>query len=216
MLFGENIKSANLRTDFIFVVVYKFLRLWYNKKIRNSGDKMELANSNKDELNQNFERIIEIIENSRRDAFKAVNRELINMYWEIGKFVSEKVSKNEWGKSVVKELSDFIQHKNEGIKGFSASNIWRMKQFYDTYCKNEKLATLLREISWSNNILIMARAMRQENFILDYVSKISIRHVSLIDRWIVCYLKERCFLIRRMNCLFQKIKVFHVCEITMC
>lgn len=54
MLFGENIKSANLRTDFIFVVVYKFLRLWYNKKIRNGGDKMELANSNKDELNQNI------------------------------------------------------------------------------------------------------------------------------------------------------------------
>lgn len=58
---------------FIFVVVYKFLRLWYNKKARDGGDKMELANSNKDELNQNFNRIIEIIENSRRDAFKAVN-----------------------------------------------------------------------------------------------------------------------------------------------
>lgn len=45
------------------------------------------------------------------------------MYWGIGKFVSEKISKNEWGKSVVKELSDFIQHKNEGIKGFSPQNI---------------------------------------------------------------------------------------------
>lgn len=55
------------------------------------------------------------------------------MYWEIGKFVSEKVSKNEWGKFVVKEMTEFIQDKNGGIKGFFASNIWRIKQFYDMY-----------------------------------------------------------------------------------
>lgn len=86
--------------------------------------KLEVNDSNKIEPNQNFDGIIEIIEKSRREAFKAANRELINMmYWEIGKYVSGKVSKNEWGKSVVKELSDFIQHKNEGIKGFSPQNI---------------------------------------------------------------------------------------------
>ncbi len=107
--------------------------------------KLKVTNSNGNKPNQNFDRIIEIIENSRRDAFKAVNRELINMYWEIGKFVSEKVSKNEWGKSIVKELSDFIQHKNEGIKGFSPQNIWRMKQFYDMYSGNEKLSPLVRD-----------------------------------------------------------------------
>ena len=107
--------------------------------------KLKVTNSNGNKPNQNFDRIIEIIENSRRDAFKAVNRELINMYWEIGKFVSEKVGKNKWGKSVVKELSDFIQHKNEGIKGFSPQNIWRMKQFYDMYSGNEKLSPLVRD-----------------------------------------------------------------------
>ena len=107
--------------------------------------KLKVTNSNGNKQNQNFDRIIEIIENSRRDAFKAVNRELINMYGEIGKFVSEKVGKNKWGKSVVKELSDFIQHKNEGIKGFSPQNIWRMKQFYDMYSGNEKLSPLVRD-----------------------------------------------------------------------
>lgn len=55
-----------------------------------------------------FIEIINIINKSRKNAFKAVNRELIDMYWEIGKFVSNKVNKNEWGKSVVKQLSDFI------------------------------------------------------------------------------------------------------------
>lgn len=124
--------------------------------------KLKDTNLNESKPNQNFNRIIEIIENSCRDAFKAVNRELINMYWEIGKFVSEKVSKNEWGKSIVKELSDFIQHKNEGIKGFSPQNIWRMKQFYDMYSGNEKLSPLVREITWTNNLLIMAGTKSDE------------------------------------------------------
>ncbi len=85
---------------------------------------MALISLDKNKPNKNFEEIIKIIENSRRNAFKAVNRELINMYWEIGKFVSDKVSKNEWGKSIVKELSEFIQHQNKGIKGFSPQNIF--------------------------------------------------------------------------------------------
>ena len=74
---------------------------------------------------------------------KTTNSKAYKYVWEIGKYVNEKVSKNEWGKSVVNELSDFIQRKNYGINGFSLSNIVRMKQFYDTYCKNEKLTTML-------------------------------------------------------------------------
>ncbi|MCL2530421.1 MAG: DUF1016 N-terminal domain-containing protein [Coriobacteriia bacterium] len=45
-----------------------------------------------------------------------------------------------------------------GLKGFSLPNVWRMKQFYETYSMNEKLAAVLREISWTNNLLIMSRA----------------------------------------------------------
>lgn len=153
-----------------------------------------------DKLNQNCKKVIEIIENSRRNAFTAVNRELINMYWEIGKFVSEKVNKNEWGKSVVEELSDFIQRKNEGIKGFSASNIWRMKQFYETYCNNEKLATLLREISWSNNTLIMGRIKSDEarEFYLRLCRKNNYSAREL-DRQIDSLLFERTMLSAKKN-----------------
>jgi predicted nuclease of restriction endonuclease-like (RecB) superfamily len=102
-----------------------------------------------------FDEVISIIDNAREKAFRAVNQELINMYWEIGKYVSRNVSENDWGKSVVKEFSDFIQSRYAGIRGFSPSNIWRMKQFYETYRENEKLATLLRELTWSHNLLIM-------------------------------------------------------------
>jgi predicted nuclease of restriction endonuclease-like (RecB) superfamily len=106
--------------------------------------------------------IISIIERSRENAFRAVNRELISMYWDIGGYVSEKVKHGGWGKAVVEDFARFIQAERPDIKGFSASNIWRMRQFYETYNGSEKLAPLVREISWTQNLLIMSRAKTDE------------------------------------------------------
>jgi predicted nuclease of restriction endonuclease-like (RecB) superfamily len=103
-----------------------------------------------------FNEVIAIIENARENAFRAVNRELINMYWDLGEYVHRRAADGGWGKSVVKDFAEFIQGRYVGIKGFSPQNIWRMKQFYETYRGNEKLSALLRELSWTNNILIMA------------------------------------------------------------
>ena len=105
-----------------------------------------------------LEEVIAIIERARENAFRAVNRELISMYWEIGRYISEKSAADNWGKSIVQEFSRVIQSHFVGIKGFSSQNIWRMKQFYETYAKNKKLSTLSRELSWTNNVLIMMAA----------------------------------------------------------
>ena len=110
-----------------------------------------------------FEEITTIIDRSREKVFRSINRELIDMYWEIGKHISKKVKTGKWGKSVVKEFADFIQLHYEGIKGFSKQNLWRMKQFYETYAGNEKLSPLVREISWTNNLLIMMSAKSDED-----------------------------------------------------
>jgi hypothetical protein len=118
----------------------------------------EIITTHKDD----FEKVLGIIEHAREDVYRAANRTFISMHWDIGEFISTKVHSGEWGKSVVKDFSDFIQSHYIGIQGFSASNIWRMKQFYETYKDNENLATLSREISWSNNILIMSRAKTDE------------------------------------------------------
>lgn len=112
--------------------------------------------------NYEFDEIVAIIEQARQKAFRAVNRELIEMYWQVGKFVSEKVKSNAWGKSIVQEFANYVQSKYVGIKGFSAQNIWRMKQFYETYAGNEKLSPLVRELPWTNNILIMVSAKTDE------------------------------------------------------
>ena len=106
--------------------------------------------------------IISIIERSRENAFRAVNRELISMYWEIGAYVSNKVKNGGWGKSIVTDFARFMESERPDIKGFSASNFWRMRQFYETYGDNEKLAPLAREISWTQNLIIMSRAKTDE------------------------------------------------------
>ena len=109
-----------------------------------------------------FDELTAIIERSRERVFRSINTELIDLYWEIGKYISEKSNTDNWGKSIVKVFSEYIQKNYVGIKGFSAQNIWRMKQFYETYAQNEKLSPLVREISWSNNLLIMGSKTDEE------------------------------------------------------
>lgn len=109
-----------------------------------------------------FTDIIQLIKQSRTNAIKAVNAELINLYWNIGEHISKKIEQSEWGDSVVTELANFIQTQEPEIKGFSDKNIWRMKQFYETYKDFPKLSTLLREISWSHNLAIFSRCKTAE------------------------------------------------------
>lgn len=109
-----------------------------------------------------FDEIISIIDNAHARALKAVNAELIHMYWEIGSYVSKKVKDGGWGKSIVADFSAFLQNHYPTLKGFSSQNIWRMKQFYETYHENEKLSPLVREISWTSNLLIMSGCKTDE------------------------------------------------------
>lgn len=120
-----------------------------------------------------FNDIIHLIQKSRINAIKAVNKELINLYWNIGEYISIKIEQSEWGQGVVSELSNFIQNNHPELKGFSDKNLWRMKQFYETYKDFPKLSTLLREISWSNNILIFSRCktLEEREFYLKLSSK---------------------------------------------
>jgi predicted nuclease of restriction endonuclease-like (RecB) superfamily len=113
-------------------------------------------------MDKRFADIIRLIEKSRANAIKSVNAELINLYWNIGEYISNKIEQAEWGDSVVIELSKYIQKSEPAIKGFSDKNIWRMKQFYETYKDFPKLSTLLREISWSHNLAIFSRCKNNE------------------------------------------------------
>jgi predicted nuclease of restriction endonuclease-like (RecB) superfamily len=119
-------------------------------------------------MKDQFSDIIQIIKKARNNAIKAVNSELINLYWNVGAYISQKVEISEWGQAVVKELSEFIIKNEPEIKGFSDKNLWRMKQFYETYKDSPKLSPMVREISWSHNMIIFSRCKTSEeqDFIL--------------------------------------------------
>ena len=104
------------------------------------------------DIKNQFDEIHKLIIDAKNRALYTVNKELITLYWQVGKYVSEKVETQVWGSSVVNQLSEYIRKQEPDTKGFSSQNIWRMKQFYETYCSNEKLSPLVREISWSNNL----------------------------------------------------------------
>jgi predicted nuclease of restriction endonuclease-like (RecB) superfamily len=108
-------------------------------------------------MRNRFAEVIRLVKQSRASAIKSVNAELIHLYWKIGEYISRKIQQAEWGDGVVSELAVFIRRKEPDLKGFSDKNLWRMKQFYETYKDSPKLSTLLREISWTNNLAIFSR-----------------------------------------------------------
>lgn len=115
-----------------------------------------------DKLSTNFSEVIHLIQNARFNALKAVNTQLIDLYWEIGKYISERTAKEGWGKSTVSQLAVYIQTNEPQSKGFSDKNLWRMKQFYDTYASKPKISPLVRELSWTHNLIIFSRCKTDE------------------------------------------------------
>jgi len=101
--------------------------------------------------------IKERIHKSRYEAAKAVNHEIIQLYWDIGKLITEKQQTLGWGKSVVETLSEDLQKEFPGISGFSKSNLWSMAQFYSEYHADKILQPLVGEISWSKHLVIMSK-----------------------------------------------------------
>lgn len=104
-----------------------------------------------------FEEIKEQIYKSQYEALKAVNKELIVLYLFIGSSIVERQEKHGWGKSAVETLSTDLQKEFPGSRGYSSSNLWRMRTFFVEYQSNEKLAPLVREIGWSHNIVILEK-----------------------------------------------------------
>lgn len=97
------------------------------------------------------------IRSAQYEALKAVNKELVGLYWDIGRMIAEKQKVEGWGKSVVKQLAADLQAEFSGIRGFSVQNLWYMRQFYLEYHSVPKLQPLVGEISWAKNLVIMAR-----------------------------------------------------------
>lgn len=106
--------------------------------------------------------LIHIIEESRQNALKKVNKELIKMYWKVGEFLSKETEHTSYGDAYIDEISREIQETFPGIKGFNRRGLYRMKKFYETYKDNEIVTPLVTQISWTNHLLIMSGCKTDE------------------------------------------------------
>ncbi len=133
---------------------------------------------------QAFQCVLDLIVAARGQAERAVNTAVIELYWSIGEYLSRKIGEDGWGKGTVVLLSEYIQHRQPGIRGYSSQNLWRMRQFYETYREQSNLSTLLREIPWSAHLHILSgsRSVEEREFYL---------RVSAENRWPVRELERQ-------------------------
>ena len=110
-----------------------------------------------------FDEVIHLIQQTRSQIIRTANTALIDLYWQLGAYLSKKIESAQWGEGVVAQLAEYIARTSPELKGFSDKNLWRMKQFYEAYRDADpKLSALLREISWTNNMTILSRAKSAE------------------------------------------------------
>ena len=114
------------------------------------------------ELDITFAEITQIIGEARDNAYRKVNEELILLYQRVGRFLSEKSKEANYGDGYIDSLADYIQNQFPGIKGFNRRGLYRMRQFYETYVGNEKVSSLLTQLSWTNHLLIMSGSKSDE------------------------------------------------------
>ena len=101
--------------------------------------------------------IAKLIKSHRERAYRKINEELVTMYFEIGKYLSEKVKAESWGAGVIENIAKGINEAFPTIKGFGRRGLYRMMQFYEIYSQNEIVSPLVAQISWTNNLVIMSR-----------------------------------------------------------
>jgi predicted nuclease of restriction endonuclease-like (RecB) superfamily len=92
-------------------------------------------------------------------AARAVNRDLILLYWDIGRAIVEKQQTLGWGESVVEMVSTDLRRAFPEVSGFSSRNVWYMRRFYEAYTNPEFLAQAVGEIERSKRNQILPQAV---------------------------------------------------------
>jgi predicted nuclease of restriction endonuclease-like (RecB) superfamily len=109
-----------------------------------------------------FDEVVNLIRTARENAFQAVNTALVDLYWQVGAYISRKMESAEWGAGVVDQLAVHIARTHPGLRGFTRPNLFRMRQFYETYQGDEKVSPLVRQLSWTHNLIILSQSKREE------------------------------------------------------
>jgi predicted nuclease of restriction endonuclease-like (RecB) superfamily len=91
-------------------------------------------------IQSQFEELKSIIISHRNRAYQAINTEVISTYWEVGKFVSNRIKSEQWGSGVVDQFAKFLKENQPDLKGYDRRAIYRMVKFYEVYSSPEFVA----------------------------------------------------------------------------
>jgi predicted nuclease of restriction endonuclease-like (RecB) superfamily len=109
-----------------------------------------------------FSEVVHLIAAARQHAYQAVNTTLIDLYWQVGAYISNKIKAAEWGDGVVDALAKHLALTQPNLKGFTRPNLFRMRQFYETYQGDQIVSALLRQLPWTHNLIILSRSKHPE------------------------------------------------------
>jgi predicted nuclease of restriction endonuclease-like (RecB) superfamily len=109
-----------------------------------------------------FAEVVGLITDAQQRAFQAVNTTLIDLYWQVGEYISRKIEAAEWGDGIVPQLAQYIARTQPGLRGFTPRNLFRMKQFYDSYRGDSIVSALRSQLSWTHHRIILGQSKRPE------------------------------------------------------
>ena len=109
-----------------------------------------------------FAEVVHLITAARQQAYQAVNTTLIELYWQVGAIISNKIKASVWGDGVVDALAKHLATTQPNLKGFTRANLFRMRQFYETYQDDKIVAPLVRQLPWTHNLIILSQSKRPE------------------------------------------------------
>ena len=110
-----------------------------------------------DSLQPQFAEVLTLIKTAQQKVIATANQELIKLYWSVGKYISDRLSTSEWGQKAIEQLATFIQSQEPSLKGFEKRNLYRMRQFYETYPNPEIVSSLLTQLSWTHHSILISR-----------------------------------------------------------
>jgi predicted nuclease of restriction endonuclease-like (RecB) superfamily len=120
-----------------------------------------------------FEYILSLIHEAKHRVYQNINATQIILYWQIGEYVYDRLSKAEWGTNTIQKLADYLQQKDPQLTNFSKRGLYRMQQFFQAYPDKQFVSAMPTQISWTHHLEILSATKSQEE--REYYLKLSIK-----------------------------------------
>jgi predicted nuclease of restriction endonuclease-like (RecB) superfamily len=100
----------------------------------------------------------ERVRSAQYEALRSVNRELVALYWDIGRLIVSRQVDASHGAAIAEQLASDLRREFPGLSGFSRRNVFHMREFYLAYCDSPKVQPLVAQIGWTHNLIVLQRS----------------------------------------------------------